>query len=389
MSVYAETHMILPAPIRRAVEDALSVRFGRDVQIASEVQNFSHSSVFRCTLQSSCSAVPETVIVRVPRGGTARSGRTGLHNEQTALEYLSAIGSSLAPRFLAGSSAAGFLVTEDLGTQPSLLDLLLGKDAEAARQGSIDFAHGLGRLHAETAGRSRQPGNALPVVPVPVAEHWLQVQVAVAKLGLPFPQGVESDVEALTSFLAESNDYLALSSGDCSVVNCKITSDGVRFFDFEEACFRHPLIDAAVLRYPYPTGGPPLRLPYEVALQMESTYLTELVQACPVIQYENYYERGMAVVCAAWTIVRLARLPKVDAGPDRDPWLLLPPDWSAPVPSRSRRRQLVAILETCVVSAHRAGAFEAFAAWCESLLTALRHRWTEAAEELPLYSAFL
>jgi len=155
------------------------------------------------------------------------------------------------------------------------------------------------------------------------------------------------------------------------------------------AGIRHALIDAAVLRYPYPTGGPPWRLPLELALQIEAAYRAELAQTCPITQDNNFYERGMAAACAAWTIIRLARLPKVDAGPDRDPWLLLPPDWSAPVPARSRRRQLVAILETCVVSAHHAGAFEAFAVWCESLATALRERWHEAAEERPLYPAFL
>ena len=31
----------------------------------------------------------------------------------------------------------------------------------------------------------------------------------------------------------------------------------VRFFDFVGANFRHALIDATVLRYLYPTGGPP------------------------------------------------------------------------------------------------------------------------------------
>jgi len=134
---------------------------------------------------------------------------------------------------------------------------------------------------------------------------------------------------------------------------------------------------------------PPWLLPHDVALQIESAYRTELAQVCPIVQDDNLYERGMAAASAAWTILRIARLPRVDAGPDRDPWLLLPHGWSAPVPTRSRRRQLVAILETCLASAHRAGTFEALAAWCERLADTLRKRWPEAAEELPLYPAFL
>jgi len=384
-----EADVALSATVRQAVEDALSARFGGRVQITT-VLRFWPSCVFRCTLwQSSHSAAPESVIVRVPREGTARSGRAGLDNEQAALECLTAIDSPLAPRFLAGGGAAGFLVTEDLGAHSSLLDLLLGQDPEAARQGTLAFARGLGLLHMQTVGRPEGPRAALPVVRVPVAEHWQQVRDAVAQLGLPAPRGVDGDVEALARLLAETGDCLTLSSGDCSVVNCKLSSGSVRFFDFEDACFRHALVDAAVLRYPYPTGGPPWCLPRAVALQAESVYRAELAHACPAAQDDAHYERGMAAAVAAWTIIRLARLPKVDAGPDRGPWLLLPPGWSSPVPTRSRRQQLVATLETCIASAHRAYAFEALAAWCECLADALRGRWPEAAEALPLYPAFL
>ena len=387
-----EGDMTLPAPVRQAAEDALSARFGGRVRIAAEVQ-FWPSCVFRCPLLPSSrgptpEAVPETVIVRVPREGTARAGRAGLHNEQAALEYLTGIGFSLTPRFFAGGGAAGFLATEDLGTHPSLLDLLLGEDPKAATQGSLAFARGLGRLHAQTAGRPERLGSALPVVCVPVAEHWQQTRDAVAQLGLPAPQGVEGDVEALVRLLAEPGDCLALSSGDPSVVNCQISSGNVRFFDFEDACFRNALVDAAVLRCLYPTGGPPWRLPVEVARQIEAAYRAELAQACPVAQDDSRYERGLAAAGMAWMILRMVRLPRVDAGPDRDPWLLLPPGWLASVPIRSRRRQLVAILETCIASARRACAFESLAAWCDCLVDALRGRWPEAAEDLPLYPAF-
>jgi hypothetical protein len=84
----------------------------------------------------------------------------------------------------------------------------------------------------------------------------------------------------------------------------------------------------------------------------------------------------------------MVRLPRLETGPDRDPWLLVPPHWSAPLPTRSRRRQLVAIIDTFIAAARRATAFEMLAAWCESLLEALRARWPEAVEEIPLYPVF-
>jgi hypothetical protein len=182
--------------------------------------------------------------------------------------------------------------------------------------------------------------------------------------------------------------YLALSNGDPSPVNCKIAHGAARFFDFEGATFRHALIDATVLRYLYPTGGPPWSLPKDMADSIERAYREEMAGVCPSALDDADYERGMAAACAAWTILRMVRLPKVEAGPDRDLWLLLPPGWSAPIPTRSRRRQLVAIIDAFIASARRGGAFETLATWCESLVDALRARWPEATEEIPLYPAF-
>ena len=375
---------MLPESVRQEVEGALSARFGGRVSVAAADQ-FKPSFVFRCALeQSGRGAAPETVIVRVPREGTARGGLARLHRERAALEHLAALGSDLAPRFLAGG-AGGFLVTEDLGSGPSLLDLLLGRDAEAAGRGMIAFAHGLGTFHAQTARRPENLQAALPVSSIPLAEHWESAQNAAAFLGLPAPAQVDGDIEALAGLLAEPG-RLALSSGDASAVNCKVFGDEVRFFDFEDACFRHPLVDAAVLRYPSPTGAPFWRLPPALTLLAEAAYRA----ARPDFRGDDrHYGRGLAASCAAWTILRLARLPRVDAGPDRDGWTLLPPDWSGPAPTRSRRGQLVATLETCRASLRRADAFGALAGWFDRLEDALRGRWPEAAEPHPLFPAFL
>jgi hypothetical protein len=187
-----------------------------------------------------------------------------------------------------------------------------------------------------------------------VGAAWQQVRQAVDQLGLPQPRGVDDDVEAVVRLLAAPGPYHALSSGDPSPVNCTIANGTVRFFDFEDAGFRQALMDAVVLRYLYPAGGPAWRLPASVADAVEPVYRQALAPACPSVRDQTNYERGIAAASTAWTILRLARLARVEAGPDRNPWLLLPPGWTAPIPSRSRRRQLVAIMETGIASARRA-----------------------------------
>jgi len=383
-----------------AVENLLSVRFGTRVHITG-VQAFPYySSMSRCTLDAAGGAAPPTVIVRVPRDDPRRSGLARLRNEHAALEFLSALGSILAPRFIAGDTTAGLLVTEDLGTDPSLLDLLLGDDTVAARQGLLAFARSLGTLHVQTAGRApdydelrAQLGSADPdaedaSMRFRIAESWQHVQHAVAQLQLPPPRGVDHDVEEVVRTFAAPGTYLALSSGDPSPVNCMIARGVVRFFDFESAAFRHALLDATVLRYLYPTGGPPWRLPEGMIDLIEHAYREELACGCPAARADVSYESGMAAASAAWTILRMERLPRVDAGLDRDSWPLVPSGWSAPIPTRSRRRQLVAIIDTFIASARRSGTLETLTAWCDSMVTVLRARWPEGNEELPLYPAF-
>jgi hypothetical protein len=398
-----ETSVAHSPLIRCTIERRLSERFGTRVRIAG-VEAFPHyPQVARCTLEASGGAAPPTLIVRLarsPQDDPTRSGVARLCNEQAALEFLRSIGSALAPRFIASDAAAGILIAEDLGTHPSLLDLLLGRDEAAARQGLLAFARGLGTLHAQTAGRAseygerrvrlgpRDPETVDVMAPGRVTAYWQRVQDAVVEFGLPRPIQVNDDVEQVVRTLSAPGAYLALSSGDPSPVNCQVADGAVRFFDFEAAGFRHAFVDATVLRYLYPTGGPMWRLPEEVADATERAYREALTRGCPDALDDATYERGMAAACAAWTILRMVRLPRVEAGPDRDVWPLVPPGWAGPLPTRSRRRQLAAILETCIASARGAGALAALATWCERVAGALRERWPEAMEELPLYPAF-
>ncbi len=394
-----EVNSALSPAAQHIVEMLLSVRCGTPVRITG-VRTFAYSAVSRCTLEATGGTAPPTVIVRVPRPDARRSGLARLRNEHAALEFLSALASTLAPRFIAGDAIAGLLVSDDLGAHPSLLDLLLGDDAVAARQGLLAFARGLGTLHVQTVGRAPEydalrarlgpadPDAEDASVRLRLAESWQRVQQAVAQLQLPRPRGVDHDVAEVVRTLAAPGAYLALSSGDPSPVNCLITQGAVRFFDFESATYRHALLDATVLRYLYPTGGPPWRLPDGMSDLLEHAYREELTRGCPAAGDAVSYESGMAAAGAAWTLLRMERLPRVDAGPDRDTWTLVPSGWSAPIPTWSRRRQLVAIIATFSASARRAGTLEALAAWCDSIAGALRARWPEATEELPLYPAF-
>lgn len=384
----------LPTQLRHTIEGALSTRFGRDVHL-TDVSNFPPSCVFRCTLAGSDggepATLPRTVIVRLPRSSGGRKGPTLLQNEHSALAYLTELNCELSPRVLGGSADAGFLITEDFGDAPSLLDILLGNDPVAAQQSVFAFARAFARLHTRTLSLTTHPAEPRMVTTTAptVEESWQETGDAVAQIGLPPPDDeVNDEVALVVRTLANPGAFRVLSSGDPSAVNCKVTHAGVRFFDFEEACFRHVFSDILLLRYFYPTGGPVWLLPPDIATYMEREYRNEWECSGASALTDEQYDTGVAVAAAGWTVLRLARLQGVEAGPDRSPWLLLPPDWSGLVPTPSRRRQLVSILETCSDALRRANTLDRFAGWCERLTDALHSRWKESAEELPIYPAF-
>src|SRR6185312_7902414 len=100
--------LTLSKSVQQTAEHLLSLRFGTQVGIA-DVSDFPYSQVARCTLEATSSAIPSTVIVRVSRDDPARSGLGRLRNEHAALVFLSAVGNTLAPRFIAGDAMAGIL----------------------------------------------------------------------------------------------------------------------------------------------------------------------------------------------------------------------------------------------------------------------------------------
>jgi hypothetical protein len=56
----------------------------------------------------------------------------------------------------------GVLVMEDLGNGPSLADLLLGPDADAATAGLLAWARGVVRMAATTPGRAPEGDEPFP-----------------------------------------------------------------------------------------------------------------------------------------------------------------------------------------------------------------------------------
>ena len=285
--------------------------------------------VVRCSVEGIDRA--SVVVKAAEHGEDAYRGITTIHNEQAALTMLGRRAPGMAPELLAAVPELGVLVLEDLGDGDSLASLLLGNDPDAARDAALRSAAALGALHAATIGHAAEHAEVRGALSASdptldrVTLRDLDLRALVGLLpglltehDLPRQDQVAVDeIEQVLTELTDPGDFLALSSGDPCPDNQRNGSDGVRFFDFEAAGYRHALVDAAHLSVPFPNCWCWRALPAEVAGEMQSAYRGSLAVACAAARDTTEFEHALARTTAAWLVWTLhRRLPKAasDAG---------------------------------------------------------------------------
>ena len=383
------------ASIVREAAAALSDEMGARVVIgdASPVSDgwtARHGSslcVRRCVASGLEGANERSVIVKVRRPASDGRAGAGLARERVALTMLGELGTNVGPRVLAGGE--GFLVLEDLGAGAAVEDVLVGDDAAAATAALVAFARAVGAMQAVSLGREAAFRSRLAQVGVDtsadcavlagtsLAERWARLRELAAEQGpLPETRDADADIEEVSAWLAEPGPLLAMSNGDLAPQNCRLGNGSVRLLDFEEASYRHLMLDVANLRLPFcaaPCWG---RLPAEVSEAMEAALRDELGRACADVLDARVYASGMAAATAVWAVTRLVRLPKLLARDEPHPM------------GFSRRGQLLDTIQGAVDAAAAAGALPWLGRWFERTIAALRGRWPDLSVRQELYPAF-
>lgn len=349
--------------------------------------------VLRCaiTAETETTILPASVIVKARHPARHfRSEPERFHNEAVALDFFTRIESAAGPRLLAADHEEGILILEDLGTGPALEDLLVGHGAWRAEQGLIAFATALGRMHATTAGhaasyyhlRSRfgpvDPAfDRLSILGIDIRGAFRRLQeITASRPYLPPAVDVEKDVDEILRVLAEPGPFLTLSNGDTSPANCRWFDDGLRFLDFEHACFRHALLDVAALRFPFPACPCWSHVPEEILQRAEDAYKEHMGRSCPEVLDPIKYTQDLTAACAAWTIVRATRLPKLEEIDEPQPM------------GFSRRGQLLDTISTTVTCSQQSRSLPSLAGWLTDVRESLRLRWPHLPLTQPFYPAF-
>ncbi|GGQ02310.1 hypothetical protein [Streptosporangium pseudovulgare] len=296
--------------ILRAASEAAGVELSEPVDLGGNPR----STVLRCR-----TADGDSVVVKAY--AAEPDALRGFVAEAAALSLGLA-----GPELLGVDPAVPLVVMADLGTAPTLADVLLGDDPEAAVDGLLAWAGGLGRLaaasmprradFAELRGRyggaladqgrhaglpADQPRHGtLPVED----ESWIpelapRLFGLLDEVGVAAPPGLAEDL-ALVGTVGR-DDYPAFTPGDTCPDNNLLSPGGLRLIDFESAAYESVFLTAAYCRMPFSSCWCVFTLPDDMAERIEDVYRAEVVTVYPALADDAVWDAGVRRAVAAWT----------------------------------------------------------------------------------------
>ena len=258
------------------------------------------SSVLRCRTSAN-----GTVVVKSYPGSA--SGTEAFAAEKAGLAFVA--GTGAGPDLLASDADHRVIVMSDIGTAPSLADLLLGARAEPAASALLDWALACGDLAARTAGRQ---GDFAALLPSAGRPHWLERRIweipgLLSCFSIEAPRGLGEDLAHVAALVAPS-EFDVFSPGDICPDNNLVTAGGVKFIDFENAGIHSAFLDAAYLSMPFSTCWCVFSLPDELAQSAQASYRGVLTGTFPDLASDEIWQPGVRKAMAAWTLHALTYL---------------------------------------------------------------------------------
>lgn len=208
----------------------------------------------------------------------------------------------------------------DLGDGPSLADLLLAADADAAGSALVDWASEFGRLAVQTSARRGElPAlRAAYDLGVPTYDIDQRLEECYGVLpdllrahGVDVP-GLENDLDSLRTL---RDRFTVFSPGDVCPDNNVVSADGTHLLDYEGAGVHSVFLDAAYTAMPFSTCWCVFRLPRQLGIAVESAYRTEVTRIHPELSDASVWRTGLCRAKAAWTVhATVSLLPRAAVG---------------------------------------------------------------------------
>lgn len=342
-----------------ALRALLRRSLGADVEVI-DVRRIRPWTVARCHLDGAPGA--SSVIVKWLRSNATgfRVERRQILTEAAALEMVARIAAGVSPHLVAHDADRDLLVIEDLAPRRTLHSVLSRGLTPTGHAGLHTFAAAMGRLHAATSGRV-EPGPWDDGASVPIGAEGAHRLLDHLSGIAPITRGLRAEVDGALAAMSEPGPFRAFSNGDSGANNCLVAGDGGDgvLIDFEHACSRHVLLDAAALHVP---GSMWMTVADPVPLGVEDTYRRVAAEGVPAVLEDSLYGYGLSAACALRTLDKLARFDKLEQRPL----------------GHHSRPQLVTTIERTVMTVERWDRLPALHAWLHDVARALRTRWPDA-----------
>ncbi len=282
-------------------------------------------NVWRVAVRGGSRDVPPTVIVRAgpdrvsdPRSqpGDGLRWHEVFANEVAGTRFLAELTEleGRVPVELAGDVDRQVLVSQDLGTGPSVADVLLADDRDRALALLEQHAAMLGDVASASFGKTDRYAVIRSDCGPPASPHNLRPTGGAAlhrfldgfarDVGVVPADDVDDEVARIVSAAATPpSDWTAYSPADACPDNNVVTEDGrLAMFDFGYGAVRHLGLDTTYFSLPFPTCWCYAPLPQNLRSHLLETYRTAVGQRVPAVRDDDAWTTAVAWAAAAWFI---------------------------------------------------------------------------------------
>lgn len=378
-----------------------TIHFSKVIQLSEPDRR---NVILRLLIDSPTTNMPQSLILKqnslekqtFDRGEseTETEQLTRFAHDWAGVEFLTQIGSHHAPHFYAGSIEHKFILVEDLGlAHPSLVGPLTRAPStinlQEAKSALIAYVRRLGKMHADTAGKSDQFTSILKrIYPHALRFNYIPEsdgEVALSQFRKLIGNGtneLKNEIDAVLEFSQSTNEFNVFLHGDICPDNVYYQNNRMRFIDFEFGDFGNALIDAVYLRMHMPSCWCSKAVPQPIVNEMELIYREELKNNIASAADDIVYNKQLAYACGYWLIRTIKQLNDMD---------LIDHEWicpSGPVDADSKwepeknafRPRILSRLSAFISCSQTTGHLPELREAAKALLTHLRKIWPETGE---------
>lgn len=261
------------------------------------------STVIRYAVRSGPAEWGASVVVKTfAPDATGGAVPRGYLRERIGLAHLPS-----APALLASDDASASLLMEDLGTHPTLADVLLGTDADTAYQQTLAWAGALGRT---LRAASSVPAPVREALGPAIAEDRDALRrnplTGLTRLrevaGLRHGAAAAAEIADVADWLAGDTSRHVLAPGDACPDNAVLTPAGVRLLDLEGTGIRHAALEAAYAAEPFSTCWCVFAPPPGLTSSMLSAFTTGAETVLPGLTRDPDWHRQVRAAVALWVV---------------------------------------------------------------------------------------